>query len=216
MNKILIIGGTGYAGAFIAKEARKRNNEVVALSRSQPTDPIAGVEYVQGSASDAKILSDVMARADVVVATVSPRGNMAGQVAPLYAAIAKLAAEHNVRFIVVGGFSTLRPVAGAQRFFEDGSIPAEYRDEALELAAVLESLDNDTPQDLDWLFISPAAVFGAHAGVVDTGTYTLGGDVAIFDKNGESKISGADFAIGVVDEIENRQHHKVNISLVQA
>ena len=45
--------------------------------------------------------------------------------------------------------------------------------------------------------------------------YRLGTDVALFDENNESKISGADFAVGVVDEIENKQHHNENISLTQ-
>lgn len=215
MTKILVIGGTGYAGAFIAKEASRRSHEVIVMSRSEPSDKIEGVEYVQGSASDAQLLSELLSKVDVVVATASPRGDMAGKLAPLYAQIAKQAAEHSVRFIVVGGFSTLRPSEGAPRFFEDGSIPAEYRDEALELVRVFESLKNDAPQDLDWLFVSPAATFGAYAEVADTGKYKVSGDIALFDDGGESKISGADFAIGIVDEIENSQHHNENISFVQ-
>lgn len=215
MNKILVIGGTGYAGTFIANEAQKRNHEVIVLSRSQPVNPIDGIEYIQASAEDAETLNSLFDRVDVIVATVSPRADMAGKVAPLYAKLAKQAAEHGVRFVVVGGFSTLRPAPDAPRFFEDGSIPPEYKDEALELASVFESLRETAPAKLDWLFISPAATFGAHAEIADTGKYRLGTDVAQFDENGESKISGADFAVGVVDEIENKQHHNENISLTQ-
>ena len=212
--EILVIGGTGYAGTFIAKEAQKRNHEVVVLSRSQPTSPIEGVEYVQGSGDDTETLDSLLDTADVIVATVSPRADMAGKVAPLYAKIAKQATQHKVRFVVIGGFSTLRPTPGAPRFFEDGSIPEEYKNEALELASVFKAL-KDTASVDDWLFISPAATFGAYAEVADTDQYRLGTDVAMFDENGESKISGADFAVGVVDEIENKQHHNENISLTQ-
>ena len=169
MNKILVIGGNGYAGTFIANEAQKRNHEVIVLSRSQPVSPIDGIEYVQGSAEDAETLNSLLDRVDVIVATVSPRADMAGKVAPLYAKLAKQAAAHNVRFIVIGGFSTLRPAPRAPRFFEDGSIPDEYKDEALELASVFESLKETAPAELDWLFISPAAMFGAYAEVADTG-----------------------------------------------
>lgn len=63
--------------------------------------------------------------------------------------------------------------------------------------------------------IIPAGVFGAYATVADTGTYRAGNDVALFDEDGESKISGADFARGVVDEIESAKHNHENISFVQ-
>lgn len=215
MSKILVIGGTGYAGTFITTEANRRNHDVVVLSRSKPSDPVEGVEYTQGSADDTGLVVDLLGKSDVVVATASPRGDMAGKLAGIYADVAKQAAEKNVRLVVIGGFSTLRSAPGAPRFFEDGSIPAEYRDEALELASVFEALKGSAPAELDWVFISPAAIFGSYVEVADTGKYQLAGDVALFDENGESKISGADFAIGVVDEIENNQHHGENISITQ-
>lgn len=215
MTKLLLLGGTGYAGTFIAQQAQNRNHQVTVLSRSQPTSPIEGVTYIQGSAEDDDILASTLNDIEVIVATVSPRGNMAGKVAPLYAKIAEQAAARNIRFIVVGGFSSLRPAPGAPRFFEDGSIPPEYRDEALELAGVFDALKDSAPENLDWVFISPAAAFGSYVDVADTGAYQLGGDVAVFDKKGESKISGADFAIGVVDETENKLHRAENISLTQ-
>lgn len=215
MSRILIIGGTGFAGTFIAKEAQKRHHEVTVLSRSEPRLPIEGVKYVQGSAVDKELTAGLLAKSDVVVGATSPRGDMAGKVAPLYKELAQQAAEHGVRFIVIGGFSSLRPAVGAPRFFEDGNIPPEYKDEVLEIASVFEALKSDAPQSLDWLFVSPAAVFGVYVDVPDTGSYRIGGDVALFDEKGESKISGADFAIGVVDEIERKQHHEENISIAQ-
>ncbi|WP_395475405.1 hypothetical protein [Saccharopolyspora spinosa] len=46
-----------------------------------------------------------------------------------------------------------------------------------------------------------------------TGTYRIGGDVALFDENGKSEISGADFALAVVDEIERHEHPREHISV---
>ena len=40
------------------------------------------------------------------------------------------------------------------------------------------------------------------------GTYRDGGDVLVVDEAGESFISGEDFAIAVVDEIENPKHSR--------
>jgi hypothetical protein len=62
-------------------------------------------------------------------------------------------------------------------------------------------LDN-SPEELDWVFISPAGTYGAWVTGELTGTYRLGGEVALFDQEGGSDISGADLALAVVDEIE--------------
>lgn len=214
MSTILVIGGTGYAGHFIAKEATNRGHNVTVLSRSGAADRIDGVRYAQGSAEDHDTLDTLLSEVDVVVGAVSPRGNMAGKVAPLYESIAARAAHHNVRFVIVGGFSSLRPAAGEKRFFENGSVPEAYLAEAMELAGLYDSLKAHGPENLNWVYISPAGTFGAHADVHDFGTYRASDDIALFDENGVSEISGADFAIGVVDEIESAAHDKENISFV--
>jgi hypothetical protein len=74
-------------------------------------------------------------------------------------------------------------------------------------------LVDEAPEDLDWLFISPAGAYGAWAAGERTGTYRLGGEVALFDAEGGSSISGADFALAVVDEIETPVHHREHISV---
>ncbi|CAN5410538.1 NAD(P)H-binding protein [soil metagenome] len=214
MSNILIIGGTGYAGNHIAKEATRRGHEVVVLSRSAPQTSLEDVQYVQGSALDLTVRTRLLDGADIVVLTVSPRGDMAGKVRQLYHDIATEAAERNVRLVIVGGFSSLRPAPGKPRFFESGNVPEEYLAEAVEIAGVFDDLKRDFTDNLRWVFISPAAVFGAYAEVDDYGTPRVGSDVAIFDESGESKISGADFAVGVVNEIENSGHDKENISFV--
>ena len=46
-----------------------------------------------------------------------------------------------------------------------------------------------------------------------TGQYRVGDDVALFDADGTSSISGADFATAVVDEIEGPVHHRAHIGI---
>jgi putative NADH-flavin reductase len=209
--KILVIGGTGFAGSFIAKEAIKRGHEVVVLSRSEPQEKIEGVSYVQGNAQDQDLRKRLINNAEVVVATASPRGDMAGKLVQLYGDLANEAAEQQVRLVVIGGFTSLRPAAGQPRFYESGNIPKEYEAEITEMIGVIDRLQSDGPENLHWVFISPAAMFGSHLEITDHGKPRQSGDVALFDENGESKISGADFAIGVVDEIESNEHDKENI-----
>lgn len=208
MTSITVLGGTGYAGTAIAREAVSRGHEVTSISRSAPAEPLDGVTYVQSSVLDADA-SELVAGAEVVVAALSPRGEMAGKVAPAYAELAVAADQAGARLVVIGGFGSLRPAAGAPRFAE-GDMPPEYVAESQEMLRVLEALGG-TPESLSWLFVSPAGSFGSFAPGEATGTYRTGGEVAIFDVEGASNISGADFALAVVDEIEKGEHIRAHI-----
>lgn len=112
----------------------------------------------------------------------------------------------------MGGFSSLRPAPGAPRFVE-GEIPEQFREEALEGEATRVMLVEDAPADLDWVFVSPAGGYGSFAPGERTGSYRVGGEVALLAADGTSSISGADFATAVVDEIDAPAHHRAHISL---
>lgn len=173
---------------------------VVSVSRSHPTEPVDGVRYETGDATD--VGQRVIAGADAVVATLAPRGNMSGRLVDVYAELARLSAEAGSRYLQVGGFSSLRPAERAARLVE-GDVPEEYRAEALEGEATRAMLAERAPGGLDWVFVSPAGAYGSWAPGERTGNYRLGGEVALFDTDGASNISGADFAVAIVDEIEN-------------
>ena len=210
MTKIVVFGGTGYTGSNVILEAVARGHEVISVSRSQPENPVGGVTYELGTAE--QLAPKVVAGADAVVATLSPRGDMAGRLVEVYSALARAAADAGARYLQVGGFSSLRPAPGAPRFAE-GEIDEQYRAEALEGEATRVMLTERAPEDLDWVFISPAGSYGAWAAGERTGTYRVGGDVALFDQAGGSSISGADFAIAIVDEIDNPEHHRAHIGV---
>jgi putative NADH-flavin reductase len=211
MATIVVFGGTGYTGANVAREAVARGHQVVAVSRSEPKDPLAGVRYETGPAE--QVAQRVIPGADGVVAALSPRGDMAGRLVELYAGLAREAAEAGARYVQVGGFSSLRPAPGAPRFVE-GDMPAEFRDEALEGEATRVMLVEQAPADLDWVFVSPAGQYGAWVPGARTGSYRVGGEVALFDAEGGSSVSGEDFAAAIVDEIENPAHHRAHIGVV--
>lgn len=203
MARIVVAGGTGYAGSAILREAAGRGHEVTAISRSAPAAPVEGVRYVQGSVLD--VAPQVVPGHDVVVAALSPRGDTAGTLPTAYASLAELAVATGARLVVVGGFSSLRPAPGAPRFAE-GDIDPRFADEARELDSILSWLQSSAPEGLDWLFVSPAMLFGAMAPGERTGSYRIADDdVAQLDESGVSTLSGADFAQAVVDEIEQHQ-----------
>lgn len=210
MATIVVVGGTGYTGGNIVREAATRGHTVISISRSEPAEAVPGVRYELGNVED--VAPQVIAEADVVVAALSPRGDMAGRLVQVYAQLVRLSAAAGARYLQVGGFSSLRPAPGAPRVVE-GEIPAEYREEALEGEATRVMLLEHAPQELDWVFVSPAGAYGSFAPGERTGKYRVGDEVALFDSDGASNISGADFAIAVVDEIERSAHHRAHIGI---
>ena len=77
MTRITVLGGTGYTGANIVREAVARGHEVTSISRTLPEDQIDGVTYRTGDALDADTLAHVADGADVVVHSLAPRGPLA-------------------------------------------------------------------------------------------------------------------------------------------
>lgn len=212
-KKITIIGGTGYAGSAIAREAAKRGHTVTSISRSVPAEQIPGVTYVASSVENA---GETLAGADVIVGAFSPRGANKGALAKVYADLAHKAADIGARLVLVGGFSCLRRSVGGPRMLEGESfppeVPAEVVAEALENLDVLNNLLADTT-GVDWLFVSPAMEFSAWQPGEDLGRYRVGDEVALFDENGKSAISGIDYARAVLEEIEHPTRHRAQIGV---
>jgi putative NADH-flavin reductase len=91
-------------------------------------------------------------------------------------------------------------------------VPAEFRDERIAVSALVTDDLPATPETLDWVFVSPADKFGSFAPGERLGEYRVGGDVAVQPEDGGA-ISGADYAIGFVDLIEQGTHHRAHLNL---
>jgi len=204
MPRIAVIGGTGYAGSHIVTEAVRRGHTVVSVARSVPAERIEGATYVEGTVLDVPGLVAELEGVDVVVSAVAPRGDMEGKLRP---AIAELVAAlpDGVRIGVVGGAGGSLVAEGGPRLVDTAEFTEEFKPEALEAYGVLEDLQADDT-GRDWFYLHPAGGFGAWAPGERTGSYRDGGDVLVVDDEGNSFIGGADFAIAVLDEIENPKH----------
>lgn len=212
MSRITVLGGTGYTGSAIAADAVTRGHDVTAYSRTAPENPVAGVTYVQASVVDPATHQQLVDGADVIISALAPRGDTAGTQVALFTALAPLAAASGVRLFVVGGFGSLRPAPGAPRFFEGEDFPAAYKPESLEMFAVHETLQNG-PADLDYVYFSPAAEYGAYAPGEATGQYRLSDEIALFSADGKSTLSGADFAKAIIDQVEKPTAHRAHVSV---
>lgn len=209
MSRILVIGGTGFTGTNLVTAAIIRGHQVTAVSRHAPDNPAGEVTYLTRNAAE---LGDVIVASDVVIGALSPRAGSEGTLVETYATVAQQAAGANARLVIVGGFSSLRPAPGAPRFADSGQIPDEFAAEAIEVNNVRAWLDNHAPTELDWLFVSPAGEYGSYLPQGEPrGTYRTSTDTALFDEQGKSVISGADFATAVLDEIDTPAHHRTQL-----
>ncbi|WP_413318113.1 NAD(P)H-binding protein [Agrococcus sp. 1P02AA] len=209
MAKITVLGATGFAGSHIAAEAAARGHQVTLVSRSQPDDAPAGARVLQGSVLDGELLAQALDGADAVVGALSPRGDMQGEVADAYADIASRLAGGSTRFIIVGGFGSLKDEQG-ERIVETDAFAPEYKDEARELFSAYERVS--AVDDVDWTYVSPAGTFGSYVpDQTRRGEYRTGGDTPLVTDGGGSLISGADFALAVVDTIESGEHRRAHV-----
>ena len=103
------------------------------------------------------------------------------------------------RLLFVGGGGSLEAAPGL-RFIDAPEFPPQYREEALAQAAALSIL-RAAGDAVDWSYASPPPV---HLDDGErTGVYRVqAGDGPIVDERGESRITVADFAAALVDELE--------------
>jgi putative NADH-flavin reductase len=215
MTTIAIFGGTGYAGSAITAEALKRGHRVISVTRSG--GPPAGapqtdmVEYRQGTVHDATLADQVAAEADVVVVSIrfSPDENEL-RLRDAIPTVSSACAAHDTRLGIVGGAASLHVTDGGPRLIDTPEFPDMFKGEAGSAADVLADLRTEAT-GVDWFFVSPAAGFGSYNPGVPTGKYRVGGDVLLSDESGKSEISGADFALAFVDEIDSPAHHRTRV-----
>lgn len=214
MARITVLGGTGYAGSNIAKVAAERGHTVVAYSRNLPKDPVEGVDYLTADLTDPAALGTAAADTDVLISAISPRGDLEepGALRSLVTKIADVATAQGVRLGVVGGAGSLLVTENGPRLSTTEGFPEAFKQEADEMAGVLEDL-RASDLALDWFSVSPAAGFGGYAPGEATGTFRIGGDVLLSDDEGTSFISGADFALAIVREIEEPTHRRARFTV---
>ena len=64
--------------------------------------------------------------------------------------------------------------------------------------------------NLDWTFLSPSALFTPGE---RTGKYRVGTEELLVDAEGKSRISQEDYAIALLDEVENPKHRQARFTV---
>jgi putative NADH-flavin reductase len=110
------------------------------------------------------------------------------------------------RFLMVGGAGSLE-VAPGVTLIASGHLPPEWMPIAV---AHSQALDVLRASSINWTSLSPAGYFDPGE---RTGHFRLGTDNLIADSKGDSRISMEDYAIALVNELENPQHERARFSV---
>ena len=209
--KIAIIGANGKAGQLIVKEAQEHGHQVTAIIRDR--NKLTNKDNMDILERDLfQLTTKDMQNFDAVVSAFGlPFGGTHAEDAY------QKAIEHliqiftdipDVRLLIVGGAASLYTDPKKKSQFLE-QIPEEWRAGPADMAKAFAKLKNS---DVNWTYFSPAYTFDPDGN--RTGSYVLGGDFAITNADNESYISYADYAIAMVDEIENAFHVKTRFTAV--
>lgn len=213
MTSIVVFGGTGYAGSAITREALSRGIAVTAVARdTSKLDAAEGLTLAQGDAFDAAFVADVTKGADVVVVALHAVQADGSELKDKFQHFVDAAAAAGARLGIVGGAGSLLVAEGGPALFDTPDFPDAFKGEAKSHAEVLAAL-KASGTEVDWFYVSPAAAFGGYNPGERKGTYRTTDDVLLTDAEGNSDISGEDFAIAFVDEVEHPAHHRARFGV---
>lgn len=202
--KVAVIGATGWIGSHISEEALSRGHEVVAVVRDPAKVSSDGFDIRQLDLSDSiATIAAALKGVDAVIASVG--GRAAGNhdmVAKTAQALLVALPEASVdRLLWVGGAGSLE-VAPGVALVTLPDFPEAYKAEALAQGETLEVF-RAYQGSVNWTFISPAAeIFPGEK----AGKYRIGGEQLVTDEQGNSRISVTDYAVAMIDELENSAH----------
>jgi len=208
--KIGIIAASGKAGSAIMKEAVSRGHEVTVFVRDASKIQDGVVRVVQKDVFELTA-ADVKGLDAVVNAFGAPFGQEHLHVEAGRSLIQAFQGARDTRLIVVGGAGSLYvDEAKTIRVVDTPDFPDMFKATASNQAQNLQDLQTST--GIKWTFVSPSAFFNPEG--KRTGAYRTGKDNLLVNSAGESHVSYADYAIAIVDEIENPKHVNERFTVV--
>ena len=194
MKNVVLIGASGFVGTAILNELLNRGHKVTAIVRD-PTKVTASnpnLKVVQADVTDTDVLIEASKGKDAVISAYNPGWKKAGV----------------ERLLIVGGAGTL--------FYAPGKMVMDADDIPAKLLPGIKSLGEfylntlRKENDIDWIFLSPAANMTPGE---RTGKFRIGKDDLVVGVNGDSNISVEDYAVAMVDELEQKHHHKERFTI---
>ena len=205
--RIAIIGATGFIGSKLLDEAVTRGHGVTAITRSPEKLPQhARITPAGADVNDTAKLTELIRGHEAVIHAYAPgRGVEAQEMkdkqrAGTLSIIAATKAAGIKRLLAVGGAGSLEIRPGVAHF-DTPEFPQQYQGGARATAQIKDLLKAE--KNLDWTFLCPStSIFPGER----TGKFRLGGDALLIGPDGQSRISVEDYAVAMIDELENPKH----------
>ncbi len=217
---IVIYGATGEVGSHAVREALERGHRVTAVSRNPAKVELrhANLAVVKGDLLDRASVTETVAGKDVVILSV--RGVIGDSGEPA-SALQFIAAETLVDalFTIGDGAPRLLHVGGSGSLEVEPSVvfaeklpkillPKDLEVEILGQILALEFYRK--VDDVRWTYVTPPKNF---TNGPRTGDFRIGGDRALEDDRGRTRLSRADFAVALIDEAEQAKYVRKRISV---
>ena len=214
MKNVVLIGASGFVGTAILNELLNRGHKVTAIVRDAKkmtvSDPTLTI--VEADVTDTDALKEAGKGKDAVISAYTPgwkNPHIYEDTLKNYPLIVESAKQAGVkRLLIVGGAGTL--------FYAPGKMVMDADDVPAQLLPGIKSLGEfylntlRKEKDIDWIFLSPAANMTPGK---RTAKFRIGKDDLVVDANGDSNISVEDFAVAMVDELEQEKHHKERFTI---
>lgn len=207
--KVALYGATGQAGSRILDELVSRGHKVIAIARDPAKLAERGpnVAVRNDDLSDSKAIAAAIDGAEAVVSAYGPpKDNPDAIVGVTERQIEAVSRLPGTRLVVVGGAGGLN-VAPGVTLLESGYLPEAYHPI---VKAHIKTFDVLRASKIDWTYFAPAAYFEPGQ---RTGKFRLGKDELIANAQQESRISMEDYAIALVDELEQPKHRRQRFSI---
>lgn len=197
--KIVLFGATGNIGNVILDEALARGHSVTAVVRdpAKLATKHPALTVVQGDVAHPSSFTGALAGADAAIASLNDHANPANVTRQAGELLDVLSSAGVGRFGWIGGAGSLETAPGV-RVIDNPAFPAEWKANA---NAQIDALGvfRASKAPIAWTYFSPAAEIAPGE---RKGSFRVGGEQLLVDGAGHSRISTADFAIGVLDRIE--------------
>lgn len=208
MKSVVLIGASGFVGNAILNELLSRGHKVTAVVRNPKKINVtnSNLEIVKTDVSDTNVMVEICKGKEAIISAYNPgwaNPDIYEETLRNYPLILEAAKRSGAkRLLCVGGAGTLLCAPGL-RVVDSGAIPDAIMGGVKSLGEFyLNTLMNE--KAIDWIFFSPAGTLEPGK---RTGKFRLGKDELIVDENGISHISVEDYAVAMVDELENPKHH---------
>ncbi|WP_030250059.1 NAD(P)-dependent oxidoreductase [Streptomyces violens] len=207
MSKIALFGANGTIGSRVLDEALARGHQVTAVVRdpAKITKTHPQLTVATGDVLDPAAVAAAAEGQDVLISAVGG-GDGPGHLATiqpsaesLVAGLRKLGTKAP-RLIAVGGAGSLRTPDGKQVWDADG-LPEFLLQIMHAHGDALEYFRTVT--DVRWTSLSPAALIEPGT---RTGSYRTATDDLVTAADGTSRISTEDYAVALLDEVEEPRH----------